>query len=197
LEATLYIVRHGETEWNLENRMQGFLDSPLTDWGKAQAAAMGDILGPAFADCPSYSVHCSPQGRALETTEIICGRLEYDFGACKIDDRLREATWGVWDGMTLDEIEAHSPGGLAARAADRWNYAPPDGESYAMVGKRTGAWLGDFAGEGTRVVISHGITGRLLRGLYMGMAKADMGGLNQPQDAVYRLAGGAMTKLER
>lgn len=197
MNACLYIVRHGETEWNREDRMQGFLGSPLTETGKRQAATMGDILKEALAGEQSYAVHSSPQGRALETTEIICGRLNVDIGACQTDARLREATWGIWDGMTLDEIEAHTPGGLAARTKDRWNYAPPDGESYAMVGERAGAWLGDHASTGTHVVISHGITGRLLRGLYMEMAKENIGILDQPQDAVYRLEGGSVTRLEQ
>ncbi|MBT3884943.1 MAG: histidine phosphatase family protein [Rhodospirillaceae bacterium] len=196
MDAVLYIVRHGETRWNQQDRMQGYLDSPLTDKGKSQAANMGDILKAALPGDQAVAIHCSPQGRALETAEIICERLRRDFSACKIDDRLREATWGVWDGMTLDEIEAHTPGALAARATDRWNYAPPDGESYAMVGERAGAWLRSV-GEGTHVVVSHGITGRLLRGLYMEMAKDEMGLLDQPQDAVYRLDAGVMTRLER
>ena len=86
LDACLNIVRHGETEWNREDRMQGFLESSLTDKGKAQAANLGEILKTALTGEPAFAILCSPQGRALETAKIICRCLDVDFGACKIDD---------------------------------------------------------------------------------------------------------------
>ena len=66
--------------------MQGFVESSLTDRGKAQAANLGEILNAARTGEPAFAIHCSPQGRALETAKIICRCLDADFGACKIDD---------------------------------------------------------------------------------------------------------------
>jgi probable phosphoglycerate mutase len=194
--SIIYLIRHGETEWTLADRMQGALDSPLSDRGKAQAAIIGDILRAELARQQPFSVHCSPLGRARQTADIICARLEHRFDACRIDERLREATWGQWDGLTPDEIEKHTPGGLAARHRDKWNYVPPDGENYAMAGERAAAWLREFGGDGVAVVVCHGITGKLLRGLYLGLTEAEITRLDQPQDAVYRLQGGSITRLE-
>ena len=90
--ATIYLVRHGETEWNRIRRYQGWSDSPLTDQGRAQAQAIGRLLC-TLPEAQSADLVASPIGRARHTAEIIrecLGRSE----PLRFDDRLRELSFG-------------------------------------------------------------------------------------------------------
>ncbi len=125
---TIYLVRHGETEWNRAGRVQGHLDSPLTRRGEAQAQAVGAALG-ALLDGDDVALVASPLGRTLATARIIRRALGRDAAAIATDDRLREISWGDWDGLTFEEIEARDPGELARRRDGRGDQRPPGGES--------------------------------------------------------------------
>jgi broad specificity phosphatase PhoE len=100
----LYITRHGQTEWNLEQRIQGHQDSPLTGLGVTQANALGEALAGVKLD----AIYSSSSQRARRTAEIIRGH-----GAraveIRIDDRLREIHMGNWEGLRRDQVEAASP----------------------------------------------------------------------------------------
>ncbi|QBX99987.1 hypothetical protein E2K80_03915 [Rhodophyticola sp. CCM32] len=71
----IYILRHGETLWNIDRRLQGRLDAPLTDKGRAQAAAQGQVVADLLQTHPDLKIYCSPQGRARATWEIARGAL--------------------------------------------------------------------------------------------------------------------------
>lgn len=129
----IYLFRHGETVWNAERRAQGHLDSPLTAAGREQARAMGRALarelrlaghGPS-----SVIVRASPLGRVRETLTIAASAAGLTHDEKCLDHRLREMSWGDWDGLNGAEIEARWPGALAARRLDHWHYRPPNGES--------------------------------------------------------------------
>ena len=104
----IFVVRHGETEWNRISRYQGWSDSPLTDRGIAQAQAIGRVLSTA-ADITSAELVTSPIGRARHTAEIIHEALGRTT-PLRFDDRLREISLGSWEGLHRVEIAARAPG---------------------------------------------------------------------------------------
>jgi probable phosphoglycerate mutase len=199
----IYLFRHGETAWNAEKRAQGQLDSPLTEAGRRQAHAMGRglvrELSAAGYEPTGVVVRASPLGRVRETLAIAmaAANLIHD-GAC-FDDRLREMSWGEWDGLTGPEIEARWPGALAARRTDRWHYAPPGGENYAMAAERARPAFDAIAALATErpvAVFAHGAIGRVLRGLFLGAPDVEILTMDQPQDAFYRLHRGVAARID-
>jgi probable phosphoglycerate mutase len=198
----IYLFRHGETVWNAEKRAQGHLDSPLTEAGRTQARAMGRALaqelGRAGYAPSKVIVRASPLGRVRETLALaaVAAGLTYD-EACH-DHRLREYSWGDWDGLNGPEIEARFPNQMAARLLDKWNYCPPNGENYGMVVARAQAALDDIvvlaAGKPV-AVFAHGAIGRVIRGLFLRASQSDILAMDQPQDAFYRLHQGAAHRI--
>ena len=197
LAAPLYMLRHGETAWNLERRMQGSLDSDLTERGRAQALAMGRALARELAleERPTVFLR-SPLGRTRETSLIVGRELGLDPGAWRDDPRLAELSYGQWEGSTWTEIEAHTPNALADWRADPERYCPPDGESHFELRRRAAAALADIIASNTRtVVIGHGVSGAVLRGLNLGLDARAMFVLEKPQDAFFRLSHRAEEKI--
>ncbi len=191
----IYLVRHGETEWNRIGRMQGQLDAPLTTRGEAQARAVGETLAELGVD--GFDLVASPLGRTRATAAIIARALDRDPEAMTTDERLMEMTWGDWDGLSRAEIEARDPGAWARRKADRWNYPPPGGgESYAMLARRVGDWLAGLDPERPLVTVTHGGTGRVVRGLYGGLSQAETLAQEEPQDAIHLLRGGQIGRID-
>ena len=202
MQHPIYLFRHGETVWNAERRAQGHLDSPLTETGRAQARAMGRALARELALAgygpATVIVRASPLGRVCETLALAATEagLVHD-DACH-DLRLREMSWGDWDGFTLAEIEARWPGQIALRRDDKWAYRPPNGENYIMAAERAQAALDDIvrlAAERPVAVFAHGGIGRVLRGLFLGAPQDEIMGMDQPQDAFYRLYKGAAERI--
>src|SRR5712692_8153285 len=101
---TIFLVRHGETEWNRARRYQGWSDSPLTERGIAQAKAIGHRLR-ALPEAASAEIVASPIGRARRTAEIIAECLGRT-APLRFDERLREISIGAWDGLDRREIRA-------------------------------------------------------------------------------------------
>lgn len=189
----IYLLRHGQTQWNTERRMQGRLDSPLTELGRAQARALGAALRDHVSDCALIS---SPQGRALATAQLVAQGLGRDTAALRTDERLREMTWGAMDGHTIPEIEVKWPGQVAARRARHWDYVPPGGESYAMVFERLRPFVEELQRiDRPTVVISHGAVGRVVRGLYLELEPAAIVALHEPQHIAFRLQDGSIEEI--
>ncbi|MFO1161040.1 MAG: histidine phosphatase family protein [Reyranellaceae bacterium] len=199
----IFLFRHGETVWNAEKRAQGHLDSPLTVVGRAQAQAMGERLAHELqADGYQPSgviVRASPLGRVRETLGIAAAAAGLTHDEQAFDHRLREMSWGEWDGLVLPEIEARWPGAMAARRQDHWSYQPPGGESYAMVVERARPAFDDIvalAQEQPVAVFAHGGVGRVLRGLFLDAPQVEILKMDQPQNAFYRLHGGAAARVD-
>ncbi len=193
-ESILYLLRHGETEFNVEGRLQGQQDSPLTARGRAQARAHGVLLGALIAEPETWRVVTSPLGRALDTARLACAELGLPEAAIETDPRLKEIAYGDWEGLTYAEIEARNSDDWAARQRDPWRYVVPGGESYEMVAARAGDFLNEA--RGNTIVVSHGGTGRVLRGLYGRLAPREIKTLEQPQDAIHRLAQGTVARID-
>jgi probable phosphoglycerate mutase len=197
LNAPLYMLRHGETVWNLDRRMQGSKNSDLTERGRAQAEAMGRALKAELARQPAPTFYLrSPLGRALETSLIVGRQLGLDPEEWRDDPRLAELCYGDWEGFAWKEIEAHTPNALADWRADPEGYCPPAGETHFELRRRTHAVLGDIIASATRtVVVGHGVSGAVLRGINLGLDARAMFVLEKPQDAFFRLLQGSEERI--
>lgn len=191
----IYLLRHGETEWNRQGRLQGHGDSPLTDRGYDQARAMGRALRDVVEDIEDFSLVSSPLGRTLETARCIAEVIGRDPAAIVPEPRLKEHGFGAWEGEIYRELAARFPAQWRAREADRWNYRVPGGESGALLAARVGAWLREQPESTRLIVVSHGFAGRVLRGLYTGATPAEIFAMNEPQDGFFRLSHGGITAI--
>jgi broad specificity phosphatase PhoE len=193
MTGSILLVRHGETEWNLQRRYQGRSDSALTAKGVAQAHAVGRLLG-ALPCAETVRIVASPLGRARRTAEII----RENFAAAPellFDDRLRELSLGSWDGLTYSEIGARCPGVFDGQGRHDWYFRSPDGERYDAFAARLGEWLVEHGSAHSLVVVTHGIVTRLLRGLYAGLPREAALMLPVPQNKVFRLSGGSIEEF--
>lgn len=191
--AVIYLLRHGETEWNSAGRIQGHRDSPLTARGRDQATANGRRLKALIADWPDYRVIASPLGRCRDTVALVSAALGFAANRIELEPRLKEHGYGQWEGLTAAEAAARDPDRHAAREADRWGVTTPDGESYAMVAARVGAWLGEVAPGARLVVVGHGCAGRILRGVYADLPRDQVADMGERHTDIHRLADGRIT----
>ena len=194
--AEIFLLRHGETVWNRERRMQGWRDSPLTLKGIAQAGAMGRTLKGLIGKGEGFRFLSSPLGRAWATAVIVAETLGREPSAIERDDALREMTWGDWDGLTAAEIQARDPERWQARIDDRFTVAPPGGgETQTAVVERAAGWLQGLPHGSRLIVAGHGAFGRALRTAFEGAHPARMLELDEPQDAFFRLKPGAIERI--
>lgn len=185
--ASLFLVRHGETDWNVEGRLQGQRDIPINATGRAQARRNGEALSAILADAGrdpgDFDWVASPLSRARETMEILRAAMGLDPAAYRVDPRLVEISFGAWEGSTLPEIKLRDAAGHAARKADKWEFVPPGGESYRMLSERTAPWLSGLAAD--TVCVAHGGITRVARGLLETIPSADIPVLPIRQDRIY------------
>ncbi|HXW30603.1 MAG TPA: histidine phosphatase family protein, partial [Xanthobacteraceae bacterium] len=150
--------------WNLEGRLQGQCDIALNAAGRRQAACCGTILGDLLRRMgrqPDEFVYVSsPLSRARETMALMRQGLGLDPAPNQIDPRLKELSFGDWEGETIAEIRARDPAAIAARERDKWSFEPPHGESYARLSQRVGAWYASLQED--TVAVAHGGTARAL-----------------------------------
>jgi broad specificity phosphatase PhoE len=190
----IYLCRHGETFHNREGRLQGRSESDLTPLGRAQAVAMGELLFDLVGREPpaDWRIVASPLRRALNTAETIGARLGLPVA---IDERLVEIDVGEWSNRLREEVRGENP---HLHGDDAWGFHAPGGETYEGMMARLTAWLAEQAAEPERrlIVVSHGVAGRLLRGAYAGLPKAETLAQDIPQDAVYRLMAGRIDRFD-
>lgn len=188
----IYLVRHGETEFNRERRIQGHVDSPLTDLGARQARAVAGLLADLIRGEAGWRIVSSPLGRAASTAETIGRRLALPV---ELDARLKEMSWGPHDGRLRAEIAAEFPDTFGRT---NWAFDLPDGETYDDVAGRVSSWLADLPPEPERrvIAVSHGITGRVVRGLYTGLDRHEAAAQDVPQDAVFLLQHGTVGRID-
>ncbi len=186
----LFLARHGQTEWNLERRLQGQLDSPLTPDGVLQAERTASRLGGAGI----LTVCSSPLGRAMHTALIIADRL----GAEVVEvPELAELHHGDMAGMTWEEIDEAFPTAREERASNRYGWAFPGGESYAQARARARRALSacGWASEGTPLLVSHEMIGRMLRAELRGLDAVGALALRHPHGVVFELEHGTERML--
>ncbi len=156
----ILFVRHGETDWNAEGRLQGQRDIPLNALGREQAGIAGRTLARLVPGVGELDFVASPLGRTRETMERLRAAMGLAPDAYRLDDRLKEITFGAWEGLTWPEVRARDASGAAERERRKWDYVPPDGESYAMLLERVRPVIDGLARE--TVLVSHGGVARVL-----------------------------------
>ena len=152
--ARFGLIRHAQTVWNREKKIQGHRDSPLTPEGEFQASRWGKILN----QFPWNRLLASDTGRALATAEIINAYLKIPLTT---DSRLREQDWGHWVGKTISQIQTEAPQVLDEQINSGWDFCPAGGESRHSVLKRSQVALqeaaGRWPGENILVVTHEGV----------------------------------------
>ena len=192
---TIYLLRHGQTEWNVEGRYQGHLDSPLTQKGEEQAKNNAHKLK-KYLNISDVKFFSSPLGRAKSTAEIIAKELGISREIIIYEEALKEFNYGIFEGETKRFCQTNLKEEYQAREANKWSYVLENGESYEMVTERLKSWLSTLEGDNqTIVIIAHEMINRALRGLYLGLKKAEILTLFQPNDRLIKLENGSETIL--
>jgi probable phosphoglycerate mutase len=192
----IYYIRHGLTDWNVAQRLQGRHDLPLNAAGCGQAACCTAILQDLFrreGRAPeSFEYVSSPLVRARETMEIVRTTLGLAPVGYAIKEQLAEIAFGEWEGLTYAQVMARDQHVIAARESDKWGFAPPGGESYAQVAVRIRDWYETVARD--TVVAAHGGTARALIA-HLGVAPSQHAAhYSIDQGVVYLFAGNGLTR---
>ena len=187
----IYYVRHGLTDWNVEQRLQGRRDVPLNAEGRAQAALCGEILRHLLARdgraADSLGYVSSPLMRASQTMEIMRATLGLSAAGFAVDGRLAEIAFGEWEGLTYADVLVRDKDVVARRESEKWNFRPPGGESYAQVTVRIREWYRTV--DRDMVVAAHGGTARALIAHLAIVPRDDATHYSIDQGVVYVFAG--------
>jgi broad specificity phosphatase PhoE len=190
----LYIARHAETVFNAGARMQGIkAHTPLTRAGSAQAEAMGVALAAHLGPRPDLDIWASPAGRTLQTAAIVAEHLGHDYFDIQTDDALIEIGVGAWEGRRYADIVAEQ-GPIVDTERGLFSVRAPGGEWYPEIADRLTAWLARLEPTRPAIVITHGMTARVLRGHLVGGTPFEPGCVplaeGAPQGTVFRVEGG-------
>jgi len=179
----LYIIRHGETYWNAERRMQGRLDSPLNPRGREQAERHAETL--LRMGGVDY-ILSSPSGRTRETTAILNRRLR---APVDYDEALMERDCGLWSGFTVTEIAEEYPREWAEREVEPFHHRPPEGENLPDLIKRIEPCLHALLQLPYEriALVTHGIMSRAILTVLLPLAPAEANRVRHPNDLFYRL----------
>jgi probable phosphoglycerate mutase len=192
-------MRHGETDWNAERRLQGQHDVPLNALGRSQASHCGDVMRALFdreghaAD--DFDFVASPLGRARETMELMRAGLGLDPARYRVDKRLAELSFGRWEGFTFAELQRDRADvlALATREHDKWCFVPPGGESYADLLVRVRDWVATVSHD--TVAVAHGGVARTLI-VHFGIEPAAAAPVHDiEQGVVYQFAPGRLSRF--
>jgi len=148
----LILVRHGETDWNAESRLQGHQSTPLNERGRQEA----ELLARRLPEEQPHNLYSSDLARAMQTAEIIAAEIGLEIVATP---KLREISLGRWEGKTFEEVQAESPAAFDAWARGDFRGTPPGGESVAQLRERVIAFLGEVLEKHpsqTSVLVTHG-----------------------------------------
>lgn len=180
--GTIFFVRHGETEWNLEGKLQGQADSPLTEKGRFQAKQLANILQPFEIQ----QLYVSPLGRALHTAQLIKQTI-----GCQLQENsdLKEISFGSCTGMRGEDIKKQYPDLWQIRKQNKWTFRWPEGESLNDVYGRAGKFISDILSpilDGKIAIVAHESTNKALIGQLLGLSIQDILQIRQPNYVIYQ-----------
>lgn len=195
--TTLILVRHGESEWNRAGRIQGQVNSPLTDLGINQAKATRDYLSGILLN-QQLEIYTSPLDRALQTAEIIAQGIDYPSRKIIIEERLNDFNLGEISGtFGWDKVAEIFPEQAQLRLQDPMRFHPSGGESGAEFEARLRSLLEDLKDDGTlKLMVSHGIVNKFIRGILKNLSGKEMVELGESQNTIYRLEQGEETEIK-
>ena len=195
--TTLILVRHGESEWNRAGRIQGQVNSPLTDLGINQAKAIRDYLSGILIN-QELEIYTSPLDRALQTAEIIAQGIDYPSRKIIIEERLNDFNLGEISGtFGWDKVAEIFPEQAQLRLQDPMRFHPSGGESGAEFEARLRSLLEDLMDDGTlKLMVSHGIVNKFIRGILKNLSGKEMVKLGESQNTIFRLEQGEETEIK-
>ncbi|HEX8444808.1 MAG TPA: histidine phosphatase family protein [Allosphingosinicella sp.] len=202
MSRRFFIARHGETVFNAAARIQGeTTHTPLTRAGFAQAEAIGEVLFAELGHRPVLELWASDSGRALQTLAIIGERLGLDWRDVRADPRLREIDMGSWGGRYYADVRAEA-GRISDAATALFTRRAPGGEWFDEIAARLNMWIDEHGrSSGDKLIITHGVTSRVLRGLLGGAPPRPECGApvadRLPQGSIVRIEGSCETVLFR
>lgn len=165
--VTIYLTRHGQTQWNVQKRMQGWLDSPLTINGQNEALALGKSL----ATIPFKAAYVSSSGRAIDTAKLICKNRQIPLF---FKQPLKEIHVGEWQGMTNDEIQSQFPEQYDAYYNAPSDYQSVEGESFQEVLNRVLPTIEEIINrydeDDAVLIVTHAVVKKLLIAHFKGLS---------------------------
>ena len=184
----IYLVRHGQSEWNREGRIQGQCNSPLTEFGRAQAQSISAYFSGHFIT-DSLEIYCSPLERAQQTAEIFAEKMDHPLNSIIIEPRLNDFDLGEIAGTYgWDKVAELHPELARLRLQDPLNFHPPGGEKGSVFKARISEFMNEIIQDQTpKLLISHGIVNKFIRGIRMDLSGKEMIELGESQDTIYLL----------
>ena len=195
--TTLILVRHGESEWNRAGRIQGQVNTPLTDLGINQAKAIRDYLSGILLN-QELEIYTSPLDRAIQTAEIIAQGIDHPSSKIIIEERLNDFNVGEISGtFGWDKVAEIFPEQAQLRLQDPMRFHPSGGESGAEFEARLRSLLEDLMDDVTlKLMVSHGIVNKFIRGILKNLSGKEMVELGESQNTIYRLEQGEETEIK-
>jgi probable phosphoglycerate mutase len=184
----IYVVRHGQTDWNAERRLQGQKDIPLNPIGREQARLNGiDLAEILKVEGIPFDFVASPLIRTRQTMEILRQAMGVDPTAYRTDERLVEVSFGDWEGSTIKELKATQRDRVTERNLNKWDFIPPgdDAESYEIMSWRIASWLNSV--EKSTVCVTHGGVIRSLFKMIADLPKEEAAEGDIPQDRILKI----------
>jgi broad specificity phosphatase PhoE len=181
----IYFVRHGQSEWNATQRFQGRGNSNLSDLGRRQAERSGRLL----AGLDIQALFSSPLDRARQTAEIVNRHLGLSL---VVDERIKEWDCGDWSGHLREEVLMRWPEEWAARQADMFHYRGPSCENYPDMFDRARPFVAGLERHGAEriAVVSHGMIGKVMIAILLGLDERQTLAIYQANDVVFRVTAG-------
>ncbi|MDM9623701.1 histidine phosphatase family protein [Rhizobium sp. S96] len=184
----IYVIRHGQTDWNAERRLQGQKDIPLNAIGREQARQNGiDLAEILKVEAIPFDFVASPLGRTRTTMEIMRGAMNLAPADYRTDERLVEVSFGDWEGHTIKELKATSRDRITERNLNKWDFIPPgdDAESYEIMSWRVASWLNSV--DRPTVCVTHGGVIRSLFRTIADVPKDEAAEGEIPQDRILKI----------
>jgi len=185
----IWFIRHGETDWNRDRRVQGQTDIPLNATGIAQAEAVARELVRIIPDPSDFELVVSPLVRARQTMSAVLSCYRLGENSVRIEPDVREKSFGDFEGKTWPEFHA---AGIRPELEPEFYYdwRPDGGESHNDVARRVVRWISTL--NRPTIVVSHGAVSRILRGLIFRIDKGEVVNLPVPQTKFYRIMNGSL-----
>ncbi len=193
MKHTVYLIRHGQTDWNANRRLQGQTEVPMNDFGRSQVRANAEKLARLCNNPHHCDFVSSPIRRARETMRIIRHRFGLPPDDFRIDDRLKELDYGEFSTHTWEELRRTRPLDVMQRFDNSWRYVIPKGECYAQLSKRVLKWF--FEVKRDSIVTAHAGVSRVLQGHFANIPENDVAFLKAPQDQILVLRNGEIDWL--
>ncbi|MGO4437559.1 histidine phosphatase family protein [Rhizobium sp. RAF56] len=184
----LFAIRHGQTDWNAERRLQGQKDVDINDIGRAQARGNGAQLAAILGAHPEdFDFVASPLARTRETMELVRAAMGLPRDGYRTDERLVEVSFGSWEGHTLRELKATQRERIDERKRSKWDFIPPGdfAESYEILSWRVGSWLQSL--DRPTVCVTHGGVIRAFFRLIADVSKEEAAEIEIRQDRILKI----------